>query len=42
MKQFYDVSCLMNHQTYEKVEDYVEFAEKRLCIKICDVTICNR
>jgi hypothetical protein len=32
-KIVYAVSCLMNHQTYEKVEDYVEFAEKKIVHK---------
>jgi hypothetical protein len=32
-KIIYAVSCLMNHQTYEKVEDYVEFAEKKIVHK---------
>jgi hypothetical protein len=32
-KIIYAVSCLMNHQTYEKVEDYVEFVEKKIVHK---------
>jgi hypothetical protein len=32
-KIIYAVSCLMNHQTYEKVEDYAEFAEKKIVHK---------
>jgi hypothetical protein len=32
-KIIYAVSCLMNHQNYERVEDYVEYVEKKIAHK---------